>query len=77
MIVKISVNYIRDCMKKLVMRSHDSMDDTFANLDYRESPFREKRCPITGILSATVKNCILFRIVYFSMFLLETRFYGI
>lgn len=36
-----------------------------------------ERCPITGILSATVKYCILFRVVYFSMFLLETRFYGI
>lgn len=33
--------------------------------------------PITGILSATVKYCILFRVVYFSMFLLETRFYDI
>lgn len=36
-----------------------------------------ERCPITGILSATVKYCILFRVVYFSMVLLETRFYGI
>lgn len=35
------------------------------------------RCPITSILSATVKYCILFRVIYFSMFLLETRFYGI